>query len=58
MSDQWVDPPSGWQYGFPRRWCKEYGPIKEWLLQNGYPKYEMDALKEHFYVRFWDADEE
>lgn len=35
----WVDPPSGWQYGFPRLYDPEKdGNITEWLIANGYPK--------------------
>ena len=35
----WVDPPSGWRYGFPRLYHPDVdGPMKEWLVKNGYPK--------------------
>ena len=35
----WVDPPSGWKYGFPRLYdpAKD-GPMGLWLVKNGYPK--------------------
>lgn len=35
----WVDPPSGWKYGFPRLYdpAKD-GPMRLWLIKNGYPK--------------------
>lgn len=35
----WVDPPSGWQYGFPRLYdpAKD-GPMREWMIAQGYPK--------------------
>ena len=50
-----IDPPSGWKYGFPK-------PIPEdrrqdslvWLVENGYPQSEIDALGEHFYCRYWE----
>lgn len=35
----WVDPPSGWRYGFPKLYDPEKdGPVTEWLIRNGYPE--------------------
>jgi len=35
----WVDPPSGWRYGFPRLYDpSKDGPVREWLVANGYPQ--------------------
>ena len=53
-----IDPPSGWQYGFPK-------PIPEdrkkdtipWLIEQGYPKELVDAHGEHFYCRYWEQSE-
>ena len=53
------DPPSGWQYGFPK-------PIPEdrrydsltWLVENGYPQHLIDELGEHFYCRYWEQPED
>ena len=50
-----IDPPSGWKYGFPK-------PIPEdrlkdqdvWLVEQGYPQAEIDALGEYFYCRYWE----
>jgi hypothetical protein len=50
-----IDPPSGWQYGFPK-------PIPEdrrydsltWLVEQGYPQSLIDELGEHFYCRYWE----
>ena len=35
----WVDPPSGWRYGFPKLYdpAKD-GPMREWMIAHGYPK--------------------
>jgi len=52
-----IDPPSGWKYGFPK-------PIPEdrrydsltWLVEQGYPQAEIDALGEHFYCRYWSPE--
>ena len=52
-----IDPPSGWQYGFPK-------PIPEdrrydsltWLVEQGYPQSLIDELGEHFYCRYWEPE--
>lgn len=54
-----IDPPSGWKYGFPK-------PIPEerrqdslvWLVEEGYPQEEIDALGEYFYCRYWEQPDE
>jgi hypothetical protein len=53
-----IDPPSGWQYGFPK-------PIPEdrkkdslvWLVEQGYPQKLIDELGEHFYCSYWETEE-
>lgn len=37
VGDVWVDPPSGWQYGFPKVKTDPTQDMEEWLLLNGYP---------------------
>ena len=59
MKQLMIDPPSGWKYGFPK-------PIPEdrrkdslvWLVEQGYPQEEIDALGEYFYCRYWEQPEE
>ena len=38
----WVDPPSGWQYGFPKSVNEAYHKMgadkTQWYLDNGYPE--------------------
>ncbi len=47
----WVDPPSGWQYGFPKVYDEEVdGPMLEWLKKEGYPE-------EPTYIRSWQYEE-
>lgn len=42
----WVDPPSGWRYGFPKLWNDDYEPLEEFLVNNGYPQSEVSfAMK-------------
>ena len=50
-----IDPPSGWQYGFPKVLTAEEGEaIKKWLINNGYPASEIEAYGNYFYCRFWE----
>lgn len=62
-----VDPPSGWQYGFPKEdTFKPSSPSlsdedyekerNQWFLDNGYPQKEIDQgmLK---YCRYWTPEE-
>lgn len=54
----WVDPPSGWKYGFPRIYDpKSDGDVMEWIIKCGYPRKEVESYGEHFYTRQWYADE-
>lgn len=47
----YVDPPSGWMYGFPKLWDGKT-PIKVWLVENGYPE---KMANENRFVRFISA---
>lgn len=57
MHKMWVDPPSGWAYGFP----KVYDPavdspdIRAWLWVNGYPESRLDFACE--YLKMWEVTE-
>ena len=39
LKPYWVDPPSGWRYGFPKLYdpAKD-GDMRAWMIANGYPK--------------------
>lgn len=54
---RWVDPPSGWRYGFPKQWDGK-GNMTDWLVQNGYPKREIDRMGDFFFCRSWQDAEE
>lgn len=61
MRKVWIDPPSGWKYGFPKLMDKkdlnEKGlNFHQWLIAEGYPAELIHEFGEHFYVRTW-ADE-
>jgi hypothetical protein len=53
----YIDPPSGWKYGFPKP-LPDPKPenIIEWLISQGYPQKEIDSFGEHFYSRYWESD--
>lgn len=52
-----VDPPSGWQYGFPKEYTPKHGQeFESWLLEQGYPPELLDLAAKH--SRFWNVDDE
>lgn len=53
-----VDPPRGWLYGFPKEMPKDVTNMFEWLISEGYPQKEIDALGQYFHVRQWEAPSE
>lgn len=51
------DPPSGWQYGFPKKYAPLPGEdIEDTLRREGYPE---SFLRQGMakYVRFWEEEE-
>ncbi len=53
----WIDPPSGWKYGFPALWDKEQqSDIKQFLIQKGYPEKDVEFASR--YMRMWLPNEE
>jgi hypothetical protein len=53
MNNMWIDPPSGWQYGFPKVWDQKL-PLAQWLVDSGYPVHDIDFALQ--YIRAWPAD--
>lgn len=52
----WIDPPSGWRYGFPKIYTPLVdGDLSEWLVKQGYPA---DQLSSTTHVRFMDVKED
>ena len=47
----WYDPPSGWQYGFPKAWPADLEPtqgnIKIQLMLDGYPAKDVNMAARH-----------
>jgi hypothetical protein len=52
-----IDPPSGWQYGFPKPIPEDRRQdVNAWLVEQGYPQKLIDAFGEHFYCRYWEEE--
>lgn len=48
----WIDPPSGWLYGFPKKLpVPEPRSILEWLVSEGYPQKLIDEMGSQFCYR-------
>jgi len=56
MRIKMIDPPSGWRYGFPKPLPEGIENVNKWLVENGYPQQEIDALGEYFYCRYWEEE--
>jgi len=55
---KYIDPPSGWKYGFPKVLPEEVvtpEDFKKWFLKSGYPEKDLDmAMK---YSSSWEENE-
>jgi hypothetical protein len=55
-----IDPPSGWQYGFPKPVpegvMKNESLLRIWLQNEGYPQEDLELALKH--SRYWMVDEE
>lgn len=55
----WMDPPSGWRYGFPKLYdCQADQDLYDWLVAQGYPQQEIEAMGEYFFMRSWEPTQE
>jgi hypothetical protein len=54
-----IDPPSGWQHGFPKPVPQEILESQEkltnWFVEQGYPKQDIPLAVR--YSRYWEIDE-
>lgn len=53
----WVDPPSGWLFGFPKKW-DGVGNLNQWIIEQGYSEKLMKQHGKYFYVRMWEVKDE
>jgi hypothetical protein len=54
----WIDLPSGWKWGFPK-WipANEFEAnfnLREWIIQNGYPRELILEFGDQFHYRIWE----
>lgn len=49
----YVDPPSGWMYGFPAPLQEDY---KQQLIDAGYPMKDIEFAQQH--SRYWENEDE
>jgi hypothetical protein len=54
---KYIDPPRGWIYGFPKEIPEGVKDINAWLVENGYPKNEIERLGDYFFCRYWHEDD-
>lgn len=51
-----IDPPSGWQYGFPKAVpedvLKSKRLLRLWLIEQGYPAEDLEMAMKH--SRYWE----
>jgi hypothetical protein len=50
---QYIDPPEGWRYGFPKVIPDGVVNTSKWLVEQGYPQKLIDEFGEYFCCRFW-----
>jgi len=55
---KWIDPPSGWKYGFPKVLPDDVTNTLKWLVENGYPQTEIDVFGDNFCCRHWMEEDE
>jgi hypothetical protein len=51
-----VDPPTGWMYGFPAIYDGKQ-PLRDWIESKGYPMKDWDDWARN-YVRVWKEDDQ
>ena len=53
---KFIDPPSGWQYGFPKIIPDDVEDSEAWLVEQGYPQELITRYGNHFYCRYWTEE--
>lgn len=58
VAQVWIDPPSGWRYGFPKKIMRGYTPsdAKALFRASGIPERDWDFSLRH--CRMWPDDDE
>jgi len=55
---KWIDPPSGWKYGFPKPIPDDVVDFEDWLVSEGYPRAEIDKMDDYFFCRQWESEDD
>ena len=50
-----IDVPSGWRFGFPKELPEGVTDLRQWLIDNNYPKNDVDFAMT--YCRMWYEEE-
>lgn len=51
-----IDPPSGWQYGFPKILPSDQRiRVNDWLVEQGYPQKIIDEFSGKLPCRYWES---
>lgn len=58
MIVNYIDPPEGWKYGFPKKLPEGTEDVHNWLVENGYPKTLIEMYGNHFHTRHWQREED
>jgi hypothetical protein len=59
MNKTYVDPPSGWRYGFPKAYTEQPKNFNQWLVANGYPQAEINLWpNQEVPCRMWVEEKE
>lgn len=54
MMRHMIDPPEGWKYGFPKELPEDVENVREWLVEQGYPREKLKLAS----LGTWHWDEE
>ena len=54
---KYIDPPSGWRFGFPKEFPDDVEDVNKWLVENGYPQSKVDFWKGEVPCGFIEANE-
>jgi len=55
----YVDPPSGWRYGFPKAMpddLPDSQTFRGWLVSEGYPKELIEEFGDNFHCSYWEEE--
>lgn len=57
VTKRMIDPPRGWEYGFPKEAPPDGTDTLKWLVEQGYPQKLIDELGRSFYCSYFYVEE-